>query len=332
MSFPVLFSWPTLNNLSIIKLMITRPIVLVTGATGAQGGAVAIALLQEERYTVRVLTRDRNSVKAKALEEAGAHIFEGDFENPESLDIALKDCYAVFGVTNFWEHFENEYRQGKNLIDAVKKAQIEHFVFHALPDYNRLSNGKFQVPHCDLKARLQHYAASLGIPSTFIHVAFYFENFINFFPLQLQPDGKYYFGFPQGDTPLAMTSIEDLGPVVSAILKNPGAYIGRTVGLVAEDDPCNIYAETMSRVLGKEIIYQYIPREDYAALGFPGADELANMFEVQRLFIPDRKKDKAESYLLNPGMQSFEHWLSANKGNFDAMLNKEKDHSIRLQQ
>ncbi|MEI2748225.1 MAG: NmrA/HSCARG family protein [Ferruginibacter sp.] len=312
--------------------MITKPIVLVTGATGAQGGSVAKALLNEARYTVRVLTRDRHSLKAKALEEAGAEICEGDFENPESLDIALKDCDAVFGVTNFWEHFENEYRQGKNLIDAVKKAQINHFVFHTLPDYNRLSQGKFQVPHCDLKARLQHYAASLGIPSTFIHVAFYFENFINFFPLQLEPDGKYYFGFPQGDTPLAMTSIEDLGPVVCSILKNPGAYIGRTVGLVAEDDPCEIYAETMSRVLGKEINYRYIPRDEYAALGFPGADELANMFEVQRLFIPERKKDKAESYFLNPAMQSFEQWLSLNKSKFDSMLNEVKDNSLPVQQ
>ena len=305
--------------------MSQKPTVLITGATGAQGGSVARVLLANNKFNVRCLTRNTSSANAIALAESGAELVQGDLENVDSLKAAMEGCYAVFGVTNFWEHFENEYRQGKNLVDAVAQSNIKHFVFSTLPDYYKLSHGQFAVPHCDIKAALQQYTKDLKIPATFIHVAFYYENYVNFFPFQKAEDGNYYFGFPQGDTPLSMVSAEDLGGVVATILDFPHAYMVCTVGIVGEDRPCVEYAAIMSKVLGINIYYNHIPRDTYAAFGFPGAEELANMFEVQRLYIPSRRNSLIETYGLNPSTQTFEQWLHKNK----ALFNIQPSHRLQ---
>ncbi len=293
-----------------------KPIILVTGATGAQGGSVATSLLQQHKFAVRILTRNIHSAKATQLRDAGAEVVPGDLDDPESLKQAMTGCYGVFGITNFWEHFEQEYRHGKNLIDAVQQSGIQHFVMSTLPNYHALSNGELSVPHCDLKAALETYAKSLRLPATFIHISFYYENFLHFFPLQKSSEGYYYFGFPQGNTKLAMASVADLGGVVATIFDHPVEYIGRVVGVVGEDRTCAEYAAIMTKVLGQEVRYQYVPRETYASLGFPGAEELANMFEVQRLYIPNRLVHLIESYALNPDMQTFETWLIENRARF----------------
>lgn len=298
-----------------------KKIILVTGGTGAQGGSVARALLSDNNYSVRILTRNAASEKALDLQAAGAEIVTGDLDDIESLKAAMKDCYGVFGVTNFWEHFEKEYEQGINLVDAVAASGIKHFVLHTLPGYSQLSKGEFPVPHCDIKAALKDYTKSKQLPATFIQPAFYYENFFSFFPPQLAEDGAWYFGFPQGDTKLSMLCIEDLGGIVLSIFKHPAEYIGRTVGAVGADDTCTEYATTMSKILQRTIRYKYIPRDEYAAYGFPGAEELANMFEVQRLYISNRQMDLIESYGLNPAMQSFESWLKNNVAKFEALFN-----------
>src|SRR6478735_7343876 len=97
-----------------------KKLILVTGATGAQGGSVARALLADEHFSVRILTRNGSSPKALELKAAGAEVAQGDLDDTASLIRAMRGCYGVFGVTNFWEHFDREYQQGKNLIDAVK--------------------------------------------------------------------------------------------------------------------------------------------------------------------------------------------------------------------
>src|ERR1700760_2410655 len=92
------------------------PLILVTGATGAQGGSVAYALLQTGRFAVRCLTRNIASGKALALQQAGAQLVQGDLDDKQSLLRAMQGCYGVFGVTNFWEHYEKEFRLGENLV------------------------------------------------------------------------------------------------------------------------------------------------------------------------------------------------------------------------
>ncbi len=290
--------------------------ILVIGGTGAQGGSVARALLKENKFRVRILTRNAGAQRAKVLRRAGAEIVVGDLEDMESLKRAMKDVYGVFGVTNFWEHFAKEVQLGINLMDAVKESGIQHLVMHTLPDYYRLSRGRYSVPHYDIKASFEEYSRGLGLPATFLHMGFYYENFLSFFPLQKGEDGNFYFGFPQGNTRLAATSVEDTGGVVAAIFNKPSEYIGRTVGVAGEDINCDEYALIMSNVLKKHVYYNHIPRDVYAAYGFPGAEELANMFEVQRLFIPERNEWLKESRELYPGMQRFEDWVAKNKYKF----------------
>jgi uncharacterized protein YbjT (DUF2867 family) len=298
-----------------------KPIILITGATGAQGGSVARALLRDHKFTVRILTRNPFSEKAIALRNAGAQVVQGDLDDTFSLLRAMKDCYGVYGVTNFWEHYAKEFSQGENLIHAVQKSGIKHFVMHAMPNYYRISNGNYAVPQYDLKAELQGYAEWLDVPATFVHLSFYYENFLNMFPLQKDENGGYCFGFPQGNTPLAAVSVEDVGGLVKAVFDNPSKYIGRTVTAVGANDSCSDYADVMSEVLGRKISYKYVKRDEYAAYNFPGAEEIASMFEVQRLYIPNKRADLMESYQMNPEMQTFESWLIQNKAKFEAYFN-----------
>ena len=301
-----------------------QKIILVTGATGAQGGSVARALLAENKFTVRILTRNANTEKVTAFKKLGAEVVTGDMNDIESLKAAMKDCYGVFGVTNFWEHFDKEYELGKNLIDAVQQSSIKHFIFSSLEDYNKLSGGKFSVPHYDIKAALQEYTKSLQLPATFVQISFYYENLFTFFPLQKDDNGDLYFGFPQGDTRLATISAADYGGIVAAVFSHPVEYIGRTFCAVGSDNTCAAYAATLKKVLGKKVYFKYIPRDEYAALGFAGAEELANMFEVQRVYIPNRQIDMIESYGLNPDMLTFESWVKKNKKRFEEVLHSKE--------
>ena len=286
--------------------------ILVTGATGGQGGGVARHLLATGRYKVRCLTRKPDSERAAALQQAGAEILRGDLEDVEGLKTAMKGCYGVFGVTNYWEHFNRELTHGKNLVDAVAASSIEHFILSTLPNVNRLTGGELDVPHFDIKAQFEEYSRSLSLPATYVHVAFYYDNFLNFLPPRRQEDGSFAVAFPQGDTPLAAVSVEDAGGVIAAIFDRGAKYRCQTVGVVGDDKPVKTYAETMSRLTHQRVIYQHVPREAFAALGFPGADDLANMFDYNRRFIPNRQADLKESRTLYPGLRNFATWLEAN--------------------
>lgn len=286
--------------------------IAVFGATGAQGGSVARALLNRGVFAVRAITRKTDSPAANALRELGAEVVNGDLDDPASLSAALAGVYGVFGVTNFWEHFDKEGPQGRNLVKAVADANVSHFIYSTLPPIEKATNGALRSPHFDLKAEHEEYARSLGIPSTFVHVPFYYENFLYFLPPKPAGDGTYQFGFPQGDTPLAGISVQDVGPIVAPMFEQPEKYIGQVVKLAGDEIPATSYAEIMSRATGKTIKYAYIPRETFAAFGFPGADDLADMFEFYRLHMPSRVKDIETCRALAPGLQSFSTWAERN--------------------
>lgn len=297
--------------------MVQPDCILVIGATGAQGGSVARHLLADGSFTVRAMTRNPDSSAAQALREAGAEIVRGDLADPASIRQALVGCNGVFGVTNFWEHFAAEEQHGRNLIDAIAEAKVSCFVFSTLPNVHKVTGGKLEVPHFDIKGRLEEYARSRNLSAVYLHVAFYYENFIHFFPPQKQDDGSYTFGFPQGDTPLAGVSVEDVGGIARLVFKNPAAYRNQIVGVVGDDLPPAEYARMLSEQTGKTVHYQHVPRETFAALGFPGAEDLANMFEYNRTYIPSRKNDLERCRELYPDMQSFEAWARTHR---DALL------------
>jgi uncharacterized protein YbjT (DUF2867 family) len=303
--------------------MADKPIILVTGATGAQGGSVAHFLSKSGKFHVRGLTRDAHSKKSAALGPEGIEIVEGNLDDKESLVNAMKGCYGVFGVTNFWEHFDKEAQQGRNLIDAVSESNIQHFVLSSLPPVNKISKGELSSPHFDIKADYEEYARSLKLNVTFTHLAFYFDNFINFFPIQKREDGNYHFGFPQGEkVKLGGVAAADVGGVISAIFEKRDEYLGKTIRIVGDALYPKDYAAIMSKILGVKVIYDYIDRKTFAGFGFPGAADIADMFEFYTVYLTDEQKAVDESKKLFPEIKNFETWLIENQKRFDQVLGK----------
>jgi uncharacterized protein YbjT (DUF2867 family) len=197
---------------------------------------------------------------------------------------------------------------------------VEHFVFSTLPFAKKITRGVLEVPPLDVKGRLEEYARAKSTPATFVHVGFYYENFLCHFPPMRRAGGDYAFGFPQGETRLAAVSVEDVGGVVAAVLQRREELLGKTLGIVGDDLPPARYAEAMARVLGRPIVYSHIPREVFATFEFPGAADFANMFEFNRIFMPDRQVDLAQSRELFPEIRTFESWLAANAAKFQPLL------------
>lgn len=294
--------------------------VLVTGATGAQGGSVARHLLSSGKYLVRCMTRHADSNVAMALRRAGAEVVRGDLDDATSLRATLRDCDAVFGVTSYWEHGEREFNQGRNLIDAIAYSGVQHTILSTLPHTKLLSGGRMAVPHFDTKARIEEYARELGLQATYLHVAFYYENFLNHFPPRRQPNGTYVFAFPQGSVPLAAVAVSDVGGLVATILAESFWYRDKVVGVVGDDLRPDEYAHIMAQLLGRKIEYRYIAPDAFAALPFPGAPDLASMFEFNRRYIPNRRTDLAKSRELFPEIRSFDRWLRANTAAIERVL------------
>lgn len=294
--------------------------VLVVGATGSQGGSVARHLLAAGRYKVRCLTRNPQSSPAMALRQSGAEVVMGNLDDLASLRAVLQDCDAVFGVTNYWEHGEKEFAQGRNLVDAIRHSAVQHTILSTLPHTKLLSGGRLEVPHFDTKARVEEYAREVGLPATFLHVAFYYENFLNYFPPRRQADGSYTFSFPQGTVPLATVAAADIGGLVVGILAESFWYRDKLIGAVGDDQRPDEYAETMTLMLNRKIIYQYVDHDTFAALPFPAARDLANMFEFNRLYVPNRRTDLNKARELFPEIRSFDRWLRTNTTAMERVL------------
>lgn len=295
----------------------SKKVITVFGATGAQGGSVAKALLEDGTFAVRAVTRDVKKEAALKLKEAGAEVVAADLDDEKSIEAALKGAYGAFVVTNFWEHFskDKEIAQGKRIADVSKRLGLTLVVYSGLENVKKLTNGKLEVPHFDGKGVVEEYFREIGVPMTSVRLPSYYENLLTFFKPQKDKDGDgYTLGFPMGDIPLDGFSVKDLGGVVLSILKSPSKYTGKDIGLSTEKLTTEQYATIMTRVLGKNIRDGKLTPEIYAKMGFPGAQELANMFTFYTMK-PNR--DIQLTLQLNPKAKKFQSWLQENKAAFD---------------
>jgi uncharacterized protein YbjT (DUF2867 family) len=290
--------------------------ILVVGATGMQGGGVARHLLDRGTFKVRTMTRQPDSESAKLLQQQGAEVVQADLEDLASIRRAVHGCRGVFGVTDFWEAYFREYDQGVNLIDAAAEVGVGHLVLSTLPSSRKISRGAIDLPHFETKARMEEHAQLRNVPFTFVHVAFYYENFLNYFPPRRQPNGSYSFGFPLRDADLGAVAAEDIGGVVASILENRAEFVNKSVEIIGDEMPAQEYAKIMSRVLKRKIIYSHVPKERYTSMGFPGARELADMFEFLRVYTPSRRAHITHCRQLFADMQRFETWLEKNVPKF----------------
>lgn len=310
--------------------MTERKIIAVVGSTGAQGGGLVRAIVKEPAagFTVRALTRDTNSDKAKTLAALGIEVVAADLDDVESLKRAFAGCHGAFCLTNYWEHFspEKEIAQAKALAQAAKSAEVRHVVWSTLEDTRRwipLADqrmptlmGKYKVPHFDAKGEADAEFTKLGLPVTFLLTSFYWENMI-FFGMgpKKGPDGQLALTLPMSDKKLPGMGVEDIGKCCFGVFKGGQASIGKTVGIAGEHLTGQEMAAALTKALSRSITYHAVSFETYRTFGFPGVDDLCNMFQFKHDF-NERfcgARDLTLSRSLNPSLQTFEQWLAVNK-------------------
>ncbi len=309
--------------------MIAKKIITVFGATGAQGGGLvrAIATDPDSEFSVRAVTRDPNSDKAKALAALGAEVVYGDLGNAESVHKALQGAYGAFFVTFYWAHMspEQEKTEAALFAKAAKEAGLKHAVWSTLEDTrefvplhdDRMPTlmGKYKVPHFDAKGESNQYFIDAGVPTTFLHVSFYWDNFIYFGSGPKRgEDGKIALTLPIGDAKMAGIAAEDIGRCVYGIFKKGKEYIGKNVGIAGEHLSGKEMAAALNKALGEPVHYNKVTAAVYRSFGFPGADDVGNMFQVYDEFAErmNKLRDVKVSKQLNPQLHNFEQWLAHN--------------------
>ncbi len=311
--------------------MADQKIIAVVGATGAQGGGLVRAIMSDPKggFAARALTRDVKTDKAKELAKLGAEVVAVDIDDIDSLHRAFSGAYGAFCVTFFWAHFspEKELAEAKAMATAAKQAGLQHVIWSTLEDTrkwvplsdNRMPTlmGRYKVPHFDAKGEADQVFKELGVPTTLLPTSFYWENLIYFgMGPKKGPDGKLAVTFPMGDKKLPGIAAEDIGKCAYAIFKKGRQYIGKTVGIAGEHLTGAQMAAALTKVLGKDVRYNDVSPEIYRGLGFPGADDLGNMFQFKRDFNEDfcSARDPKVARTLNPDLQTFDTWLARNKG------------------
>ena len=310
--------------------MAENKIIAVVGATGSQGGGLVRAILDDPSggFAARAITRDVNSEKAKALAKAGAEVVAASVDDVDSLKRAFHGAYGAFCVTFYWEHFSPEKESGhaRNLAEAAKAEKLQHVIWSTLEDTrkwvplsdNRMPTlqGNYKVPHFDSKGSSDHFFSDAGVPTTFLLTAFYWDNFINFgMGPKPGPDGKLALTLPMGDKKLPGIVAEDIGKSAYGIFKKGKEFIGKKVGIAGQHLTGKQMADSFTKVFGKEVTYNPVPPEVYRGFGFPGADDLGNMFQFkcdfEDYYCGARSLDFTRS--LDPELKTLDQWLTQNK-------------------
>jgi uncharacterized protein YbjT (DUF2867 family) len=312
-----------------------KKVIAVVGATGAQGSGLVRAIVSDPNspFAVRALTRDVNSDKAKELARLGADLVSANVDDEQSLKAAFKDAYGAYCVTFFWDHFspEKEYAQAGAMARAAKAAGVEHVIWSTLDDTrkwvplsdNRMPTlqGKYKVPHFDAKGEADQIFRDLRVPATFLLTSFYWDNLIYF---GMHPkkgkDGKLLFTLPMDDKKLPGIAAADIGKCAYGIFKQGKDIIGKTIGIAGEHLNGAEMAAVLSKALGQEVVHDNLSPDAFRKLGFPGADDLGNMFQFKRDFNTDFRsaRNPEVARALNPALQTFEQWLRENKSRIPA--------------
>jgi uncharacterized protein YbjT (DUF2867 family) len=309
--------------------MSERKIIAVVGATGAQGSGLVRAILGDPAggFAARALTRNVESAKARELADLGAEVVAADVDDPASLERAFAGAWGAFCVTFFWEHFspEKEKAQARAMAEAAKRAGLQHVIWSTLEDTRRwvpldddrmpTLMGAYKVPHFDAKGESDRIFRELGVPTTFLLTSFYWDNLIHF-GMGPKPagDGTLAFTLPMGGAKLPGIAARDIGGCAYGIFKRGGELIGKTVGIAGEHLSGEEMAAALSQALGEAVRHNAVDPSVYRGFGFPGAEDLGNMFQFKRDFEADFRgaRDIAFSRALNPGLQSFKGWLATN--------------------
>jgi uncharacterized protein YbjT (DUF2867 family) len=311
--------------------MADKKIIAVIGATGAQGGGLVRAIQADANspFRARAVTRNPDSDKAKALAAIGAEVVKGDVGDPDSLALAFAGAHGAFCVTFFWDHFspEREYKEAGLMAEGAKKAKVAHVVWSTLEDTRILVPlsddrmptlmGKYKVPHFDAKGEANQLFVKSGVPTTLYNTSFYWDNFIYFGAgPKPGPDGQLLLTLPMGDAKLPGIAAEDIGKCAYGVFKRGSEFIGKEIAVAGEHLTGTEMAEKMSRALKRPVRYNPVSPAVYRSFGFPGADDMGNMFQFKHDFNAAfcKPRDPAFARSLNPALQTFDQWLAVNAG------------------
>jgi uncharacterized protein YbjT (DUF2867 family) len=311
--------------------MAGKKVIAVAGATGAQGGGLVRAILSDPSggFAARALTRNPESEKARELAKLGADVVAVNVDDEASLERAFRGAHGAYCVTFFWEHFspDRERAQALAMAKAAKRAEVAHTVWSTLEDTrlrvplddDRMPTllGSYKVPHFDAKGESDRFFTEQGVPTTFLLTSFYWDNFIHFgMGPKKGPDGVLAVTLPMGDRKLPGIAAEDIGRCAYGIFRRGAEHVGKTVGIAGEHLTGAEMAAAFSKALGREVRYNAVDPAVYRSFGFPGAEDLGNMFQYKRDFETEfcAARSVAFSRSLNPSLQTFDAWLARNKG------------------
>jgi uncharacterized protein YbjT (DUF2867 family) len=289
-----------------------KKIIAVVGATGSQGKGVVNALVKEGTFKVRAITRNPDNYVGKADE-----VVKANLTDLSSLTEAFKNTHGVFVVTNFWEGAD-EIAQGKVAIQAAKDAGVNHFIWSTLPDVERISKGKFDVPHFTGKAKVDELVKEAGFRNyTFVQAPFYFQNLTGQMGAQTQQDGSTGWTLPIDPTVkgIHMSDINDLGKVVAGAFLKPdkvgnGSYLSLATELNSFNDILDAF-----KTNGKNYSFNQVPMEVFSSF-FPGAGEIAQMlayFETYTYMGPNSEaKIEMAKEIATENFTSLNKWINQN--------------------
>jgi uncharacterized protein YbjT (DUF2867 family) len=230
--------------------------ILVCGATGKQGGAVARSLL-DRGFRVRALTRDPQKPEAQDLADQGVEVVQGDMEERSAMDRALEGAYGVFSVQNFWETgYHREVQQGRTVADAAKAAGVEHCVYSSVGSAHRRTG----IAHFDSKWEVEEHVRELDLPYTVLRPVFFMQNW------EMMREPILGGTLPQPldpDKPFQHVAVEDVGAFAAIALEHPEEWIGREAEIGGDEQTMPEIAETFGRVIGREVDYYQVPWEQF---------------------------------------------------------------------
>ena len=270
--------------------------ILVTGATGRQGGA-AMRHLRARGFIVRALTRDPSSDKARGLVGQGTEVVRGDLDDKASIARALDGVYGVFSVQVSSQGFENEVRQGIDLADEAKRRDVRHFVYTSAASADQNTG----IAHVDSKYRIEEHLRGTGLRYTILRPAFFMENWLG---MRAQIDqGTLLFPLAP-DRRLQQVAVDDIGAIATIAFEKPGHWQGRTVELAGDEPTVGEVAESLGRLAGREVHYQQVPMEEFAKQVGPEHGKMFRWFQEVgfRVDIPNLRREYTN-------LTSFERWL-----------------------
>jgi uncharacterized protein YbjT (DUF2867 family) len=275
-------------------------LILVTGATGQQGGAALLAL-REKGYPICALTRHPERPEALGVVGRGTEIVRGDLNDLPSLVRAVEGVYGVYGVTTPMEEgVEREVEQGKNLVDAAKRSRVSHFILSSVAAADR----KTGIPHFESKSVIEEHLRSSGLKYTIFRPVFFMENWLGM--RQTIDDGVLALPL-RPDTRLQMMAVRDIGVLVSMAFDHPGHWQGRVAELAGDELPMSEIAVALGRLAGRDVKYLQISWEDYEAAAGREMTLMYRWFQDHGY-----TADIATLRQEYPNLMNFERWLQSN--------------------